>query len=361
MNRSADTNIKAGLFVVFTLIAFVLGIILLGGERHIFSETENYFVAFKNVSGLSEGAPVRLGGITVGRVSSIEFTADPYDATILVSFEVEKEFLDRIRANTVVSIETQGLLGDKFLSVSSKMEISSQPILEPGSKLMSQEPADFYQVITKAQQVVDNTVKISESINSVLDEVRTKTINDFSNGVSSFRKITDAIEKGDGLVNRLFYSKKDGDKIVDSISKASVTIDELMSEVKNGRGLLHTLIYDPAGETFVSSISQAAIGLSTTSEHISALAEEIRNGNGVLHELVYTEGIDIGAKINQSVVQFEQAAAALKSASEALANGNGTIGALLVDPSLYDNLVEITDGAKKSQLLRYAIKSSLNK
>jgi len=71
--------------------------------------------------------------------------------------------------------------------------------------------------------------------------------------------------------------------------------------------------------------------------------------------------MDVDAKINEAVANFNAASAALKRASEALANGNGTIGALLVDPSLYDNLVQITDGAKKSTILRYAIKSSLNK
>ena len=45
---------------------------------------------------------------------------------------------------------------------------------------------------------------------------------------------------------------------------------------------------------------------------------------------------------------------------EALSRGTGTLGALLVDPKLYDNLTEITDGAKRSFLLRQAVRSSLN-
>ncbi len=361
MKTSVDANIKAGTFVGLILVAFALGIFLLGKERHIFTESETYFANFQDVGGLSEGAPVRLGGITVGRVSSLEFTSDPLDASISVSFEVEREYLDRIRGNSIVRIETQGLLGDKFISIAAGPEVSSEPVLEPGSKLNSQPPADFFQVITKAQQVVDNTVKISESINAVLDEVRTKTINDFSEGVSSFKKITQAIEKGDGLVHRLFYSKKDADNIMDSVAKASKTVDQLLADVKTGDGLLHTLIYDPAGKDFVTSVSAAAAGLSTTSENISAIAEEIRTGQGVLHELVYQEGVDIGAKINESITHFEEAASALEAASKALADGNGTIGALLVDPTIYDNLVEITDGAKKSALLRYAIRASLDK
>ena len=55
-----------------------------------------------------------------------------------------------------------------------------------------------------------------------------------------------------------------------------------------------------------------------------------------------------------------KAAENLKTTTDALAHGTGTLGALLVDPKLYDNLVEVTDGAKRSFLLRHAVRSSLN-
>jgi len=49
----------------------------------------------------------------------------------------------------------------------------------------------------------------------------------------------------------------------------------------------------------------------------------------------------------------------LKQASAALAKGSGTLGALLMDSRLYDNLIEVTDDAKRSLILRQAIRSSL--
>jgi hypothetical protein len=49
----------------------------------------------------------------------------------------------------------------------------------------------------------------------------------------------------------------------------------------------------------------------------------------------------------------------LRTTSDALASGTGTLGALILDPQLYDNLVEVTDGAKRSFILRQAIRSSL--
>ena len=60
-----------------------------------------------------------------------------------------------------------------------------------------------------------------------------------------------------------------------------------------------------------------------------------------------------------SKAPFTETADNMRVATEALAKGTGTLGALLVDPQLYDNLVEVTDGAKRSFLLRQAIRSSL--
>ena len=59
------------------------------------------------------------------------------------------------------------------------------------------------------------------------------------------------------------------------------------------------------------------------------------------------------------VQNLHEVTADLKSASRALAHGEGTLGALLVDSQLYDNLIEVTDGAKRSFLLREAIRSTL--
>ena len=74
-------------------------------------------------------------------------------------------------------------------------------------------------------------------------------------------------------------------------------------------------------------------------------------------KLIY-EGTDepidgVAKKISQTVDNIHQAC-------ESLAKGSGTLGALLVDSSLYDNLVEVTDGAKRSFILRQAIRSSLD-
>jgi phospholipid/cholesterol/gamma-HCH transport system substrate-binding protein len=121
-------------------------------------------------------------------------------------------------------------------------------------------------------------------------------------------------------------------------------------------------VYEPSGEKTVAELSKASQNVSKASEQIAFLLAQARDGNGLIHDLIYTP-VQPGAvakQLEQILLSFAKSAENFKTASNALVNGTGTLGALLVDPKLYDNLVEVTDGAKRSFILRQAVRSSLN-
>jgi phospholipid/cholesterol/gamma-HCH transport system substrate-binding protein len=356
----AANSFKAGVFFFAFLVAFAGGILLLGKERQIFAHQELFVTSFYNIGGLVEGAPVRLGGITIGRVDRIGFSDDPYDPTVKVRFTVNDDFLDRIRKDSEAAIETQGLLGDKYLLISSGMAMASQPPLDPGSYIKSREPADFQQVLTKAQMIVDNTEKISKSVFEVMDELKKETLKNVSDSARGIADLVRQIETGEGLMHRIFYSKKDGEKIMHSLTETSENLDKITSEVRSGSGLLNALIYDPKGKELIESLSMASASISKTADELNSITTSIREGNGVAHHLIYGESVDVNQKISSAAEDIHLAANALRQAAEALSKGEGTIGALLVDGRLYDNLVNITDGAQRSFILRQAVKSALN-
>lgn len=351
----AQNELHAGIFILITLALFALSIWILGQERQVFSSQEEFKTSFKDIQGLSKGAPVRLGGISVGRVSSFQFDPESTDGKVQVSFLVNSNYLDRVREDVVVSIQTQGLLGDKFLSLSSTL---GGKTLAPGATLKGQDAGDLTEILTKAGSIVDNSVEITASLKDFLKNFDKSTIDALGSGIKSLGSLAKEIEDGKGLLHRLVFSKKDGDDILSDIKAAADSMREVSGKVKDGNGLLHALIYEEDGAKSLKTFSDAARTISTLSEALGGVVTEIKDGNGVLHELVYAkspEGFDeLLVKLNETITN-------LKVASEALARGSGTIGALLVDSQLYDNLVEVTDGAKRSFLLRQAIRSSLAK
>ena len=307
MNRGIDT-LKAGAFVSVALFLFIFSIFYLGKEREIFSSQANYYVSFKDVKGLSEGAPVRLGGVIIGRVAKIEFSPD---STILVTLSINDRFLDRIREDSKVTLETQGLLGDKFASISVG---KAEAVLPAGSILNVSSDGDVSEILGKAAKVVDNTVSISSDIKGLTEAIGQEGAQDLKASIKEFRALVG-------------------------------TLSAIASEVKNGKGLANAIIYDPAGQKTVKSLSEIALSLSSAAKEIEVMVGELKDNND--------------ASVGNTLTQLNEAAKNIKVASELLKNGNGTLGALLVDAKLYDSLVEITDGAQRNFILRQAVRSSL--
>jgi len=345
----------AGIFILAALLFFIASIWLLGSERQIFAKLAEYKTQFKDVQGLAEGAPVRLGGISIGRVSGIGFSNNLNDPNIHVTLLLNNRYTERVKSDSIISIETQGLLGDKFLSLSTGLA-SEQ--LSPGAEIKSHEPSNIADVMQKAGTIVDSTVKISEEINAFVKEFRGESSKDLSLAIKSISDILSNVKNGNGLVHKLIYSDKDGSNILRNLERSSAYISNITAQIRKGNGILHGLIYGKTGADAVQSVTVAASNLAKTAELITSIALEIKSGSGLIHDLVYKKS---SAGLSDIFAKLNSAANNLVKASEALAQGSGTIGALLVDSQLYDNLVEVTDGAKRSFLLRQAIKGAMDK
>ena len=348
-------EIKAGGFVLLALALFIIFVWVLGSERQMFASQIPFHALFKDVKGLADGAPVRLGGITIGRVSKIAFPKDYHDPNIVVTILVNEEYLDRIRADSLVTIETQGLLGDRFVSITT----GTGNLVLPKAVLKTAEPADIAQVLQKAQTIVDNTVKISQSINKFLgEEGGEQALASASKSLKSLGSILDKVENGSGFLHNLVYKDDPDNALIKNLTNASGDLSAVVKEVRSGDGLLHAFIFEKGGRESKEQIVAALKNLADLAGQMSAVAVEIKDGKGLLHDLIYAKSPQ---SVGDILGKFSQTADNLKKASDALASGQGTLGALLIDPRLYENLVEVTDGAKRSFLLRQAIRSSLDK
>ena len=351
MNLKNELN--AGLFVALGLIVFVIAVWALGSERKIFSKQEKYFAKFNDIKGLSVGAPVRLGGINIGRVDQVGFPSDLKDPSVLVTLDIDAKYLSRIRRDSTASLQTQGLLGDQIINLSSGTHDETLP---PGAFVKVFEGSNLNDLFAKAGIIVDNTMAISEQITSFLSGLEPGTVESISTSFKSFAKLSDDIRSKEGLIHKLIYSEKESKKILDGTSKFIDNLEAITKEIRTGKGALNTLIYSEDGEQVISSLVTASKRLAEASETVARVSSEIETGEGLVHNLIYSNPEH---SFDQIMKKLNAAANNLEQASEALSQGSGTLGALLVDSQLYDNLVEVTDGAKRSFLLRQAIRGSL--
>src|SRR5204863_3990188 len=141
-------------FIVATLADLATGICLIGDRQFLFSSTYILKSNFMHVAGLINGAEVRVGGIHKGTVKQIQLPVQP-DGGVTVVMAMEKSTRKVIRKDSVASIQTEGLLGDKYVEVTFGSD--SAPDIENGSSIEGMPPLDISDLMMKTNDILETT------------------------------------------------------------------------------------------------------------------------------------------------------------------------------------------------------------
>ena len=128
-------EIVVGAFMVLGLAALaILAVQVSGFTTDAHGGTYSVYARFGNLGGLKVRSKVSVAGVYVGQVA--EITLDQESFTALVSMEIDDEF-DRLPVDTVGAIQTEGLLGGKFVALSIGAE---EDILAQGDEIIDTQP-----------------------------------------------------------------------------------------------------------------------------------------------------------------------------------------------------------------------------
>jgi phospholipid/cholesterol/gamma-HCH transport system substrate-binding protein len=182
-------SVRVGAFVVITLAILALFVFLIGNTQSKFQANYRLQAQFQNVSGLEEGADVRLGGLHKGTVRKIELPARP-DGKITVVMDLSRQTRNLIKQDSTADIKSEGLVGNKYVEIS--FGSVDAPEVPAGGTINSQPPLDISDLMGKASQILDST-------KGTLDNLQVATAN-----VST---ITSKINNGRGTVGALINDK----------------------------------------------------------------------------------------------------------------------------------------------------------
>ncbi|MFQ5458120.1 MAG: MlaD family protein, partial [Myxococcota bacterium] len=284
-----------------------------------------------------EGAPVRLQGRDIGLVSKIYFAPGFGEKPVEVILDIDQSVQPRVRENSRATIRTMGLLGDKYVELTHGSPPAA--IVRTGGAVTSTRPPDFFSVLEKGDEILSNIVNISSSLDSFTAEFATdENRENFSRTFHSMRHIVEEVEKGDGVLHSLVYEPTPGDAI-DDLSHALADLRGIMKEVRGGEGDLGTSLRS----------------LSRSAKNIEDITSRVRTGPGMLHEAIYAEG-EKGLMEN-----LDEAALRLSNVLTKIDEGQGTFGAFLNDPTLYEDMKIITGGAKRSGIVRRVVRHTIGK
>jgi phospholipid/cholesterol/gamma-HCH transport system substrate-binding protein len=132
-----------GIFVMIGLLCIAYMTVKLGDVSLLGDDTYPLFAPFTTVSGLRTGSPVNMMGIEVGRVERI--TLDQKDQKAIVQIRIRQGV--RVYGDAIASIKTEGLIGDKYLSIDPG---GAEALLKPGGTITETQPAvEFTDIIGK--------------------------------------------------------------------------------------------------------------------------------------------------------------------------------------------------------------------
>lgn len=308
MDRDRRTSLWVGLFALAALAAFAGAVLSLTAERGFWKPRYRLVAYFESGQGLVQGAPVRLAGKDVGSVDSVGFSPlGSNKPAIRVGFSVDSAVQDRIRSDSQATIGTIGLLGDRYVEISLGSEAGQ--VLANGAEVPTTTPLDISDVMAKGTQALDDVGKLAANLNQV--------VQDFGKQMGAAR-----------------------------IADAARAFADVAIQIREGKGLLHSLIYEPSQGRGLESLDRSLVMLE------NALSK-VAQGDGVLHALIYEQ-----APKGDFLAQTAQAAERLNSILGKVDRGEGTLGMLVSDPTLYDDLKQLVGGARRSLLVRSLVRMS---
>ncbi|MES2811066.1 MAG: MlaD family protein [Bacteroidota bacterium] len=151
MKKNYDYIWKLGMFVIIGFVLFMVSIYFIGKNKNIFVSTFQLKSHFKNVSGLKVGNNVRFSGINVGTVKDIEFVSD---SSVVVRIAVKKEVQKFIKTDAMASIGSDGLMGDKVLSISPGT--ASNKIVKDNDNIASTTAIEIEDLMKSVKVTIDN-------------------------------------------------------------------------------------------------------------------------------------------------------------------------------------------------------------
>lgn len=167
MKTSPSQKIKIGIFTVVGIGLLIVGVFLIGKQKSLFGNTFTIYGTFRNVGGLQVGNNVRFVGINVGTVVSIHIISD---TLARVDMRLQEKVKPYMKANNVASIGSDGLMGDKLITISGNGEPGE--LIKNGGKIPTINPVDYDKTIAKITKVADNAEIITDALAGIVTQVQ---------------------------------------------------------------------------------------------------------------------------------------------------------------------------------------------
>ncbi|HLO38672.1 MAG TPA: MlaD family protein, partial [Lacibacter sp.] len=166
MAKQTINNIKLGIFIIAGLFLLILGLYMIGRDSNLFSRNYILKARFEHVQGLTPGNNIRYAGIQVGTVKKVAIIND---TSIEVTMLIEEDMKQFIRVNDVVSISTDGLMGNKLMQITPSKDGSAFAV--DGDVLRTKKIISTDEMLELLNRTNQNVAVISEDLKNTVQRI----------------------------------------------------------------------------------------------------------------------------------------------------------------------------------------------
>ncbi len=327
---ASGIEIKVGALVVFSLVLLV-GFVVVLGDLSVGS-AQRYQVEFDNSAGLKPGADVAISGLRVGQVESLEFITDESAGdderavSVRATISVRDKHTDSLTESSNFFISTRSVLGEPYIEVVTRS--LDAPPLEPGATVQGVNPPRSDAMISKASRLLDSLVRVIEDPEISFDEFLT-SLYSLVTHLDAF--LVDNRDQLDGIVEDGRAATEDAASLLAALSFAVGDGEGIKSMLRDARATASNArrLSDEAGPV-VENLSETGANARKISEVTRKLLERNEESldNSIANVEASTEHVEkLSGNADRLVKQIE--------------DGEGTVGQLLQDRKMYDDMREL--------------------
>ncbi len=280
---------RLGLFIFLGSVFLIIFIFFIGNKNSMFVKSIHIKTYFSAVEGLKPGAPVRLSGYDIGSVSGLTLASDG-SGKVEVTMLIEKDLQHFIRLDSEASVETEGLVGKKIITVTPGSEKSA--MVQDGSYIKSKAPLNISQIIEETQAIMAYVKDITKDFSGIVakinngegsigklvnnDELYNTTVSVTKSADRSLNAITDRLNQVSDVIVDVGVGLK---KIMVKVDTTMAGVEGIIADIKNGKGTIGGLIEDRTAldsiqvmiNNLIHTTEAARVGTAAFAENMEAL------------------------------------------------------------------------------------------
>jgi phospholipid/cholesterol/gamma-HCH transport system substrate-binding protein len=330
MAQEKSIEVKVGVLILVSLGILAGFILVMGGLS--FQKTYPLYVDFDNPGGLQAGAPVKIAGVKVGKVEELQFMGGKIDpktnrrTVVRAKIAVETRIKDSIRQDADFYVTTQGVLGEQFLQIDPGNP--TKPMLEESSIVKGIDPPRLDLFLAKAFELLDDTVTGLRNNKELISDIAVNTagllkglnvlLTDNRDRINrTMTNVEELTKEANTLTVHARQNYVDNPKIARTIDN----VDKLAAAVQSDSG---PMLKD--AKEAMANLNRAS-GLAGSPEQEQKLKKAI------------DDIAQVASRANATAADAQAIVAHIKK-------GDGSVGALVMDEAMYDDLQELVRDLK---------------